>query len=645
MPERQHQHPGSNDILIVDDETPKLQLLSGILAKEGYPVRQANESHVAIESAMAQPPKLILLDVKMPEMDGFEVCRRLKQDERTREIPIIFINSLQDTQHRALGFEAGGVDYISTPFNEPEVLARVRTHMELRNMQLNLEKVISTRITEISERERLYRTMFEMTAVGIAQLSTDGNFLHINQRFCDIVGYSREEMLELTFQDITHPDDLAADLELVQKVLEGEIEHYSMDKRYCRKDGSMVWVNLNVSLVRNRSGSPKYFVSVVKDISKRKKAEEVLRKNINFLEHLTSAVPDAIYSVKMPERTINWVNVSFNITGYSDEECIGQSTLNYYADPEDYEKVGKIHQDAILRGEDVISTEVMLRRKDGRVIPVELTATFYKEDGELTNITAMVRDITKRKQAEEEIHHLREEYTHMARVSVMGELSASLAHELKQPLAAIRSNAQAALRFLTGDNPDLDELHEILKDIIKDNRRADEVIKNLRSFLRKSELQTEELNIKDLIKDTLPLINSFETMRKIPLKLEINKAVPIVNGDRIQIQQVILNLILNSTEALMHAKVKSGLIVLKSHEEDGQFITLSVRDNGPGIGTQAMEHLFDPFYTTKKEGLGMGLAISRSIIEEHGGRLWAENNQDGGATFYFTVPIIKKESI
>jgi two-component system sensor kinase FixL len=118
-----------------------------------------------------------------------------------------------------------------------------------------------------------------------------------------------------------------------------------------------------------------------------------------------------------------------------------------------------------------------------------------------------------------------------------------------------------------------------------------------------------------------------------------------VNGDRIQIQQVILNLILNSTEALMHAKVKSGLIVLKSHEEDGQFITLSVRDNGPGIGTQAMEHLFDPFYTTKKEGLGMGLAISRSIIEEHGGRLWAENNQDGGATFYFTVPIIKKESI
>jgi two-component system sensor kinase FixL len=219
-----------------------------------------------------------------------------------------------------------------------------------------------------------------------------------------------------------------------------------------------------------------------------------------------------------------------------------------------------------------------------------------------------------------------------------------LAHELKQPLAAIRSNAQAALRFLSGDKPDLDELHEILKDIITDNRRADEVIKNLRSFLRKSELQTVALNIKDMIEDTLPLINSFEAMREISLQLEIDETVPIVNGDRIQIQQVILNLILNSTEALMHEKIESGKIVVKSHQEDEEFVTISVQDNGPGIKAQAMDHLFDPFYTTKKEGLGMGLAISRSIVEDHGGRLWAQNNPDGGAVFSFTVPTAKEKS-
>ncbi|MHC4386415.1 MAG: sensor histidine kinase, partial [Planctomycetota bacterium] len=267
-----------------------------------------------------------------------------------------------------------------------------------------------------------------------------------------------------------------------------------------------------------------------------------------------------------------------------------------------------------------------------------------KEEGKVTNITAMVRDISKRKQVEEEIRQLREDYTHMARVSVMGELSASLAHELKQPLAAIRSNAQAALRFLTGDKPDIDELHEVLKDIVNDNRRADDVIKKLRSFMQKSEPQTAELKLKDLIQDTLPLINSFETMRKISLQLEIDESVPTVSGDRIQIQQVILNLILNSTEALTHSKTKPGVIVLQSHQEDGQFIALSVRDNGPGIKAQTMDHLFDPFYTTKKEGLGMGLAISRSIVEEHGGRLWARNNPEGGATFYFTIPITKENS-
>ncbi|MFZ9023128.1 MAG: PAS domain S-box protein [Anaerohalosphaeraceae bacterium] len=644
MPQSQHQHTESNDILIVDDEVSNFQMLSGILAKEGYQVRQANDPQRSIESALAHPPKLILLDVKMPKMDGFEVCKRLKQDERTTDIPIIFINSKQDVQDGILGFDVGGVDYISKPFNESEVLARVRTHMELHNMKLSHERAVPECINEVSENGFASSVMFELAAVGIAFVRPDGKFIRINQSFCDIVGYSHKEMIEMTFQEMTYPDDLDVDLKFVQKVLKGEIENYSMDKRYYRKDGSIVWVNLSVSLVSDREGTPKYFIAVIKDISERKKAEEVLRKNYDFLEHLTSAVPDAIYSIKMPERTINWVNDSFNIMGYPPEECIGQSTLGYYDNPDDYSKVGQLQQDAIRRGEDVISTEVMARRKDGKVIPVELTATFYKEDGTLTNITAMVRDITKRRQAEGEIQQLREEYTHMARVSMMGELLASLAHELKQPLAAIRSNAQAGLRFLTHDRPNMDELHEVLKDIVDDNRRADAVIKKLRSFMRKSEIQFTELNLREVIQDTLPLINSFEMTRNISLKLNIDEAIPTVQGDRIQIQQVILNLILNSTEALMEANTKSGVIVLQSDQEDGQFITLSVRDNATGIKNEAMHRLFDPFYTTKKEGLGMGLAICRSIIEEHRGRLWAENNPDGGATFLFTLPICQKDS-
>jgi PAS domain S-box-containing protein len=262
------------DILIVDDEIANLKLLTEFLGQAGYQVRSTEKPQQAIDSALAKPPALILLDVRMPEMDGFEVCRYLKQHERTRDIPIIFVSALQDVQDKVRGFEAGGVDYITKPFQESEVLARVRTHMELRNLQLNLEGMIAKSTAEVIEREQRFQATFEQAAVGIAHMSPEGRFLRVNKKFCDIVGYSEDEMLGLTFQDITHPDDLDADLEYVRQVLDREIETYSMDKRYYRKDGATVWVNLTVSLVFDRGGSPNYFVSVIKDISERKLAEE-----------------------------------------------------------------------------------------------------------------------------------------------------------------------------------------------------------------------------------------------------------------------------------------------------------------------------------------------------------------------------------
>jgi len=416
----------AHDILIVEDEIPNLHLLSQFLAQEGYKVRQAERPQMAIDSALAKPPALILLDVRMPEMDGFEVCMRLKQDERTRGIPIIFIDELQDQQNKVRGFEAGGVDFITRPFQEAEVLARVRTHMELRNMQLYLERMVAERTAEVIASERRFRATFELAAVGIAHVSPEGRILRVNKKFCDIVGYSEDEMLALTFQDITHPDDLDADLEHVRQVLKGETESYSMDKRYYRKDGSIVWVNLTVSLLSDKGGSPDYFVSVIKDISVRMKAEEALRHSRDFLEHLISAMPDAIFSVKIPERTINWVNDSFDVLGYEPEEFIGQTTEKYYANPEDYDAVGESQWEAIRKGDDMIRNEVMVLRKGGRVIPAELTATFYREGGKLSQITAFVRDISERKQAEEKLAKSEAKYRGLVDNSMVGVFTTTL---------------------------------------------------------------------------------------------------------------------------------------------------------------------------------------------------------------------------
>ena len=268
-----------DDILIVDDKDANLKLLSEILAREGYRVRPSNSPLLAIDSATSQPPKLILMDVKMLEMDGFEVCRKLKQSEQTRHIPILFISALRETKERVAGFEAGGVDFITKPFDEQEVLARVRTHVKLRNLQLNINEQVCKRTKEVLESETRFRSTFDQAAVGIAHVAPDGHFLRLNDRYCEIVNYSRSEMLGLTFQDITYPDDLDADVEQVNRLLNGEIKTYTMEKRYVRKDGDLVWVDLTVSLVFDEAGQPEWFVAVVQDITDRKLAEKALKES------------------------------------------------------------------------------------------------------------------------------------------------------------------------------------------------------------------------------------------------------------------------------------------------------------------------------------------------------------------------------
>jgi C4-dicarboxylate-specific signal transduction histidine kinase len=271
----------------------------------------------------------------------------------------------------------------------------------------------------------------------------------------------------------------------------------------------------------------------------------------------------------------------------------------------------------------------------------EKAELFFNDKGNPISGAGITQDITERKQSEAVIIKLREEYMHIARVSAMGELVASLAHELKQPLAAIRSNAQAAQRFLTGENPDLDEFHAILTDIIKDNRRADEVIGRLTTLMRKEKLQIVKLNINELIHELFPLIHSYKIMRNISIRFKPDDKLPSVAADRVQIQQVVLNLLLNSSEALMSASGDMRNIVIQTNQKDTQNVTVAIKDNGPGIDEQNIDHLFEPFYSTKKEGLGMGLAISKSIVEAHKGSLWAENNSEYGVTFYFTIPVFK----
>ena len=255
-------------------------------------------------------------------------------------------------------------------------------------------------------------------------------------------------------------------------------------------------------------------------------------------------------------------------------------------------------------------------------------------------ITDLLLEHARRRRGETDLRRNREQLAHVTRISTMGELAASLAHELNQPLTAILSNAQAAQRFLNAKPADLKEVREILEDIVTDNNRAGEVIRRMRALVKKEELEFAPIHIASVIGEVVQLLHSDEILHNIHVELDCQDGLPNVRGNRVQLQQVILNLLMNAFDAMKDAPAAERKVVVRAQAKDAGIVEISVRDRGTGLTGDSLSKIFQPFYTTKREGLGMGLPISRSIIEAHGGRLWAENNADRGATFYFTVPAI-----
>jgi signal transduction histidine kinase len=253
-------------------------------------------------------------------------------------------------------------------------------------------------------------------------------------------------------------------------------------------------------------------------------------------------------------------------------------------------------------------------------------------------------NVLSRRQSEMEAQRLRRDLAHVGRVSTMGALTASLAHELNQPLTAILSNAQAAQRILRGEPVKRDEILEILTEIVEDDKRAGEVIYRLRGLLKKGGLEFTLLDVNEMVGEVARLVSGDAVLRNVAVRLDLAPHLPLVRGDRVQLQQVVMNLVLNGLDAIRESAGTERTLVLWTAKEDPASVRIAVRDSGSGIDEVDLDHIFQAFYTTKTDGLGMGLAIALSIVEAHGGRLGARNNPDGGATLAFTLPAADQAS-
>jgi PAS domain S-box-containing protein len=413
-----------------------------------------------------------------------------------------------------------------------------------------------------------------------------------------------------------------------------------VEYRILRTDGQVRWLRTRGRTNFSADGIPHSQYGIVQDITERKRADDALRVSEDRLRQVTELVSDFVWEVD-ENGLYKYTSASVEkILGYTPDELIGKKHFYDLFAPDLREQLKEAAFQTFAQRQSFQAFPNINISKSGRTVHLETSGMpILDESNRLLGYRGADIDVTEKLRAETESQLLRRELALFSRVATINELTASLAHELNQPLAAILNNAQAALRFIEKGSPDLNELKEIFKDIVVDDKRAAEVIRSLRSMLKKGEAEHQNLLLNDLTADVASIVRNDAMMRNVVLALDLDSPVPPVKGDRVQLQQVILNLIFNAFESMESTDLPATLRI-RTRTLDGEAI-LDIADSGPGIANDKLDSIFEPFVTTKNEGLGLGLALSRSIVVAHKGRLWAENNPDGGATFHMALPAIK----
>ena len=417
---------------------------------------------------------------------------------------------------------------------------------------------------------------------------------------------------------------------------EGELVH-------TKKDGEQTIVASRWSVQRDARGHPVVILETNNDITERKQAEDALRRSDAYLAEAQRLSATGSFGWKVSSGELFWSQESFRILGYDRTTKPSLELLIQRTHPADIARVRQLIDHASRDGKDW-ELEHRLLMPDGLVKSVHVVARATRDEAGRPEFVGAIMDVSAAKRAEQELRQAQAELAHVTRVTTLGELTASIAHEVNQPITGVVTNAEAGLRWLRAEPPNLDEIRVILGGIIKDGNRAGDVIHRIRALVKKASPRMARFDLNEAVLDVIALTRSELLSHGVSLHDQLATGLPLIDGDRIQVQQVILNLILNAVEAMSSIDGARELRISTAREiSNGVLIT--VKDSGPGLDSQSVDRLFDAFYTTKPDGMGMGLAICRSIIEAHRGRLWATRNEPRGAVFQFTLPLERDDTV
>ncbi|MBL6945480.1 MAG: PAS domain S-box protein [Rhodospirillales bacterium] len=488
---------------------------------------------------------------------------------------------------------------------------------------------------DLKESERRYRKLLEHSPVPIA-VHSEGKVVLINSRAISVLrGESPEQFIGQPILKFIHPESRAQAMKRVEKLYAGDETVPFMEQKYICLDGTEIVAEVTATAVELEGKRASQVV--FNDVTERKEAERVLRESEKGYRTLIESSPVPIMVHTNEEIVLINPRAVEVFRGNSAKDFVGMSVWKLVP-PESIEIVKK-HAAQIKKWPGKVAVlEVTAQGLDGTKIDVEVTGMSLEFEG-LIAVQAIFNDITERKKAEQTARELQDELAHIARVSVMGEMATGFAHELNQPLAAISNYSGGALRRIRSGELADGDVQRVLELVAEQSQRAGKIISRIRQFVAKGDNKTAQFNINETIRETADLVFGDALKHEVVIVLDLDENLPTTMGDTIQLQQVILNLARNGIEAMGEAGREFRKLTISTSYDGADGVDIAVSDIGPGLPPHVSEHLFDAFFTTKTDGLGMGLSICRSIVEAHGGHLTHSANLGGGTTFKFALPV------
>ena len=530
------------------------------------------------------------------------------------------------------------VDHPSNPGLEIKRLQRCMN--DLVADEINRRVAERTReLAETNEELRLQAGLLQHLPVSAWTLKPDGTPDFVNRVWLEFSGQTLDFVRSgpEAWMTAIHPEDREAALRIFwDGVRSGQ--GFAIETRSLRaKDGTYRWHLQQAVPLRDAEGKVLKFVGTTTDIDDQKRAEEELQRKEAFLADGQRLSLTGSFSWRLDTDEVVFSEEAYRIFEFQPDALVTLKQIGSRVHLDDIALLSEKMSASHTTGENQ-DYEIRLRMLDGRIKYVHTVSHATRRPDGRVEYMGAIQDVTEQRLAEEALSKLRSELAHVARVTSLGALTASIAHEVNQPLTGIVANTGTCLRRLSADPPNIDGACEAARRAMRDGNRASEIIARLRTLFSRKEASAESVELNEAAREVIALCSDELQRNRVIVRQEFANDIPPITGDRVQLQQVILNLLRNASDAMSGVDDRPKMLMIRIERDEGDCVRLTVQDTGVGITPQDMERLFEAFYTTKSDGMGMGLAVSRSIIERHGGRLWATPNDGPGATFSFSLP-------